>query len=158
MNTFLLYWNPHFSSYKVERFLDEFDFEEERDLLTEDDWGLPEDFNWSIFEHEKAHAGDRFFFVRVGQEKPTGMIGAGYFTSEPYEDEDWSGQGRKVFYMDLQFEEIIKPDSDRILSTEALAAAIPEIDWTTGHAGVMVSEEVAEKIEALWKEHIESIW
>lgn len=158
MNTFLLYWNPFFSSYKVERFLDEFDFEEERDLLTEDDWGLPEDFNWSVAEHGEAHAGDRFFFVRVGREQPMGMIGAGYFTSEPYEDEDWSGQGRKVFYMDLQFEEIIKPDSERILSTEALAAAIPEIDWTAGHAGVMVSEEVAEKIEALWKAHIESIW
>ena len=158
MNTFLLYWNPFFSSYKVERFLDEFDFEEERDLLTEDDWGLPEDFNWSVAEHGEAHAGDRFFFVRVGREQPMGMIGAGYFTSEPYEDEDWSGQGRKVFYMDLQFEEIIKPDSERILSTEALAAAIPEIDWTAGHAGVRVSEEVAEKIEALWKQHIESIW
>ena len=66
MNTFLLYWNPEFSGYKLEHFLKEFDFEEERDLLTDDDWGLPDDFNWRVVEHGHAHAGDRFFFVRVG--------------------------------------------------------------------------------------------
>ena len=158
MNTFLLYWNPHFSSYKVERFLEDFDFEEERDLLTEDDWGLPDDFNWSIVEHEKAHIGDRFFFVRVGYEKPTGLVGAGYFTSDPYEDDDWSGQNRKVFDMDMQFEEVVNPASDKVLPTEQLTAAIPEIDWTRGKAGMLIPEEIAEKIEALWKKHIESIW
>ena len=158
MNTFLLYWNPHFSSYKVKNFLEEFDFEEERDLLTEDDWGLPDDFKWSIVEHEDAHAGDRFFFVRLGNEKPTGMFGAGYFISEPYEVEDPGGQGRKAFCMDLEIEEIIMPDSERILATETLEGAIPEIDWTAGKADVMVSEEVAEIIESLWKQHIESIW
>lgn len=100
MNTFLLYWNPHFSGYKVENFLNDFDFEEERDLLTEDDWGLPDDFNWSIVEH----------------------------------------------------------DSDKILSTDVLAAAIPEIDWTIGKAGTLINPELAEKIEDLWKQHIESIW
>ena len=158
MNTFLLYWNPHFSGYKVENFLNDFDFEEERDLLTEDDWGLPDDFNWSIVEHENAHDGDRFFFVRVGNGKPTGMFGAGYFTSEPSEDKDWSGQGRKAFCVDLQFDEIIKPDSDKILSTDVLSAAIPEIDWTVGKAGTLIAPELAEKIEDLWKQHIESIW
>ena len=33
MATFLLYWNPYFSSYKLERFLEEFNFPEGKDIL-----------------------------------------------------------------------------------------------------------------------------
>lgn len=158
MNTFLIYWNPHFSDYKVENFLDEFDFEEERDLLTEDDWGLPEVFKWSIAEHRDAHAGDRFFFVRVGQEEPTGMMGAGYFVSEPYKGEETDDRGRKVYYVDMQIEEIVNPASDKVLPTESLEFAIPDVNWATGRGCVLISEEIAEAVEDVWKQHIESIW
>ena len=83
MNTFLLYWNPFFSSYKLERFLDEFDFPEGVDVLTDlDEWDRsPNDFDWSIVEHEKAHAGDRFVFIKVGYEKPIGIVGVGHVGS-----------------------------------------------------------------------------
>lgn len=159
MATFLLYWNPHFSSYKLSRFLEEFDFPEGKDVLTEDDdWDRsPNDFDWSIIEHEKAHEGDRFVFVKVGYEKPTGIIGVGYFNSYPFEDEDWSGQGRKTFYMGMDWESVIKPTSDKILKTNVLVDAIPEVIWSKGKAGVMVSPEVAEKIEALWQKHLASV-
>ena len=67
MKTFLLYWNPHFSSYKLERFLRDFSFPEGKDVLTMfDEWDRsPDGFNWSVAEHEKAHAGDRFVFVKT---------------------------------------------------------------------------------------------
>ena len=160
MATFLLYWNPYFSSYKMDRFLDDFDFPEGVDVLTADneDWDRsPDFFNWSIVEHERAHEGDKFFFVKVGYAKPTGIIGVGHFTSEPYVDEDWSGQGRKIYYMDMDWETVIKPTSDKVLKTNVLIDAIPEVIWSKGKAGVEVSPEVAEKIEALWKKHLESI-
>lgn len=160
MATFLLYWNPYFSSYKMDRFLDDFDFPEGVDVLTaeDEDWDRsPDFFNWSIVEHEKAHEGDKFFFVKVGYAKPTGIIGVGHFTSEPYVDEDWSGQGRKIYYMDMDWETVIKPTSDKVLKTNVLIDAIPEVIWSKGKAGVEVSPEVAEKIEALWKKHLESI-
>lgn len=160
MATFLLYWNPYFSSYKMDRFLDDFDFPEGVDILTADneDWDRsPDFFNWSIVEHEKAHEGDRFFFVKVGYAKPTGIIGVGHFTSEPYISEDWSGQGRKIYYMDMDWETVIKPTSDKVLKTNVLIDAIPEVIWSKGKAGVEVSPEVAEKIEALWKKHLESV-
>ena len=84
MATFLLYWNPFFSSYKMDRFLRDFNFPVGLDVLTEDeDWDRsPDFFNWSIIEHEKAKRGDRFFFVKVGYEKPTGIIGTGTFSIE----------------------------------------------------------------------------
>lgn len=159
MNTFLLYWNPHFSSYTLERFHDDFDFRDSfygsyLDSIFDCD-RLPLDFNWSVWEHEKAHEGDRFFFIRVGYEKPTGLVGWGSFTSEPYADEDWSGQGRPTFYMDMEFDSVVDPASDAILPTSALEKAIPEIVWRKGKAGVMVTPEVAGKIDALWREHLE---
>ncbi len=146
MKTFLLYWNPHFSSYKIEDFLYDFDFEE----------GIfPDDFNWSIYEHEKAHAGDRFIFIKVGYEKPTGIIGTGHFTSEPYLSEDWSGQGRKVWYMDMEWETAVDPESDMVAPTEALQAAVPDVNWTTGKAGVEVDSKNAFIIESIWQHHLE---
>ena len=159
MNTFLLYWNPFFSSYKLNRFLDEFDFPEGVDVLTNDDeWDRsPNDFDWSIVEHEKAHAGDRFVFVKVGYKKPTGIVGVGHFTSEPFPDEDWSGQGRKVYYMKMDWESVIKPTSDKVLKTHKLIEAIPEVMWSKGKAGVMVTPAVAEKIESLWQKHLKEI-
>ena len=159
MATFLLYWNPFFSSYKMDRFLNDFEFPEGKDVLTDDDdWDRsPDFFNWDVLEHEKAEEGDRFYFVKVGYDKPTGIVGSGYFVSEPYEDEDWSGQGRKVFYMDIEWETVIKPTSDKILKTEVLTEVIPEIVWTKGRSGVMLAPEIADKLDELWDKHLESI-
>ena len=159
MNTFLLYWNPFFSSYTLERFQENFRFPEGMDVLTEDDdWDRsPSFFNWSVLEHEKAHEGDRFIFIRVGYEKPTGMVGLGTFTSEPYLDKDWSGQGREVYYLDMEWESVVNPASDSILKTESLAEAVPEINWTRGDSGVVIAPELAARIEDLWKKHLESI-
>ena len=160
MATFLLYWNPYFSSYKTDRFLEDFEFPEGEDVMLADDehcFLFPGDFNWSIYEHEKAHENDKFVFVKVGNAKPTGIVGVGYFRSDPYVDEDWSGQGRKVYYMDLEWEAVIKPMSDKILTAEVLAEAVPEVNWTGGHAGVEVSPEIAAKIEAVWNEHLSKV-
>ena len=114
----------------------------------------PNDFDWSILEHEKAHVGDRFVFIKVGYDKPTGIVGVGHFTTEPFVDEDWSGQGRKVYYMKMEWESVIKPTSDKILKTDVLTDAIPEITWSKGQAGVMIAPEIAEKVETLWHDHL----
>ncbi len=156
MATFLLYWNPYFSSYKLERFLEEFNFPEGKDVLTMfDEWDRsPNDFDWSIVEHDKAHEGDKFVFVRVGYSKPTGIIGVGHFTTEPFEGKDWSGQGRETWYMGMEWETVIKPTSDSILKTDVLIDVIPEVYWTKGKAGVEVSHEIAARIEDLWHGHL----
>lgn len=80
MNTIILFWNPAISSYKLEHFQAEMEIIEFADM------------NWSVWEHEKAHTGDRFFMVRCGEGK-TGICMSGYFISEPYRGEDWSGRG-----------------------------------------------------------------
>ena len=36
----------------------------ESDLLDMSDGWAPDDFNWSVWEHDKARNGDKFFMVR----------------------------------------------------------------------------------------------
>ena len=56
--------------------------------------------------------------------------------------------------MKMEWESVIKPTSDKILKTDVLTDAIPEITWSKGKAGVMIAPEVAEKVETLWHDHL----
>lgn len=141
MNTIILFWNPAISSYTIER-------------LREDMANYAHVSNWSVWEHDKAHKGDRFFMVRCGEGK-TGICMSGRFRSEPYRDEDWSGKGREVYYMDLMADTVIDPDILPILSTEVLSESIPSFDWRGGHSGRLLSAKEAERLEQLWAEFLD---
>lgn len=141
MKTFILFWNPAISSYKLD------DFQRELEEMTDD----YNNMNWSVWEHDKAHAGDRFFMVRCGNGK-TGICMSGYFASDPYKGEDWSGKGRVTYYMDLEPDAMIHPDYLPILTTSELINAIPSFDWLGGHSGRLLEEKNAEKLEGLWKQ------
>lgn len=141
MNTIILFWNPAISSYKLEHFQAEMEYIEFADM------------NWSVWEHEKAHTGDRFFMVRCGEGK-TGICMSGYFISEPYRGEDWSGRGRVTFYMDMAADTMIHPDYLPILSTDKLMSAIPGFDWTGGHSGRLLDADKAERLETLWSDFL----
>lgn len=141
MNTIILFWNPDISSYTIER-------------LRENLSNYAHVGNWSVWEHDKAHKGDRFFMVRCGKGQ-TGICMSGRFCSEPYKDEDWSGKGREVYYMDLRADTVIDPDILPILSTEVLSENIPSFDWSGGHSGRLLSDRKAKKLEKLWEEFLE---
>ena len=144
-NTFLLRWNPALSSYTMER-LDE-------DMT---DWANGEwcdDFDWSVYDWQKARKGDRFFMLRVG-EGNTGVFAAGRFTSDPFLGDDWSGKGREVHYMTMEFETVFHPERAEIITTEELRAELPEIDWSGGHSGVMLDAESAERLELMWRDYV----
>lgn len=122
MKTYILFWNPAISSYKLD------DFQEKLGELEYND------LNWSVWEHDKASCGDRFYMVRCGEGK-TGICMSGYFASDPYKGEDWSGKGKETYYVDLDPDVMIHPDYRVILTTEELSRAIPDFDWTGGHSG-----------------------
>ena len=144
--TFILMWNPSISSYTMERF--------EEDLIEmANGWEL-EDFNWSVWDYENAREGDAFYMVKVGPGS-NGVVMSGTFTSDPYQDEDWSGKGRKVFYMDMAVKEMIHPDRCPILTSEKLAVEIPDFVWDGGHSGQLLKEEQADKLNQLWNEYLD---
>ena len=145
-NTVILMWNPSISSYTMDRFV--------YDLFDMADGWPPTDFNWSVWEHDKARNGDKFFMVKVGP-GTNGIVMSGEFTSEPYQGEDWSGKGRQVFYMDMELNEMIHPDICPLLTSEELAREIPDFVWTGGHSGQLLTEEQADKLQELWDKYLD---
>ena len=144
MNTVILKWNPAISSYKMDNHIHAMYF-------------YPDcDYNWSVWEHERAHSGDRFFLVRVGEGK-TGVVMSGILISEPYRSEDWSGRGRETYYMDMYPDHIFHPDYAPLLTTEQLEQSLPGVEWRGGHSGVVLSEEDAATLEAVWQQHLASL-
>ena len=142
-NTFILRWNPAISSIKVDT---------HNQLIPQI---LADDFDWSIWEHEKAKYGDRFYLVKVGESK-TGIVMSGIFTSNPYTAGDWSGKGRVVHYMDMQPNVILNPDVIPMISTETLNQEIPSINWNKGHSGEIMTPQDAQKLDSLWQDFIKS--
>ena len=136
--TYLLRWNPTFSSFTLENY---------REATTKypDGFGM----NWSVYEWEEAHKGDRYYMLRTGDEK-AGMVFCGYFTSEPYTGDDWAGKGMQRHYMDMACLECVHPDQKPPIDIETLEKAIPGIDWRRGHSGQLLSEEDARILDELW--------
>lgn len=140
-NTVILMWNPAISSVKLGEHCESIEtFENEY-------------YNWSVWEHEKAKCGDRFFLVRVGEGK-TGIVMSGVFDSQPYISDDWSGRGRLTYYMDMLPNVILDPDEAPMVTTEQLSEAIPSFDWSGGHSGRVLDKEDASKLETIWKDFL----
>lgn len=139
--TFILEWRPAISSYKMENFEEEFEH-------LDDAW-----FNWSVWEWQDLVPGDEFFMIKCG-EGVTGIVMHGFFDSEPYQGEDWSGKGREVYYADLDPDTMIHPDRCPLLTTEALEEVMPDFQWNGGHSGRVLPGEYAIKLRAMWQEYL----
>lgn len=140
--TFVLMWNPAISSVTLEDHVNDIP-----NLLT----GY---FNWSVYEYEKAKKGDRFVMIRCGKGR-TGLVMSGIFNSNPYQAGDWSGRGRKVYYMDLTPNFIADPERlENFITTEDLQKAIPSFDWSGGHSGRLLTEEQAAQLEKLLADYL----
>ena len=142
--TFVLMWNPAISSVSLK---------DHNDSIPK---MLTEYYNWSVYEHDKARKGDRFFLVRCGEGK-TGIVMCGVFNSNPYEGEDWSGRGRQVYYMDMRPNCILNPETTPMVTTQDLETAIPSFKWDGGHSGRMLTEEQAMTLETIWAKHLQAL-
>ena len=140
MKTIILKWNPAISCVSME----------DMKWAVQELWNsLESDFNWSIYDWEKAEKGDRVFMLRVGRGK-VGIIASGWLSSDAYEGEDWRGTDEKRHYADILFDVMIHPQRNNILDTKVLQKEIPTVDWKGGHSGVVISEEEAARLESVW--------
>ena len=140
VNTIILFWNPNISRYT------KYDFAHNCIAVTET-------YSWSVWQHETAKCGDRFFLVRCGDDKG-GICMSGVFTSDPYIGPDWSGNGHTVFYMDVKPDAVIDSEIHQILTTNELQKGIPEFDWTGGHSGQLLKQKLAVKLESMWSKFL----
>ncbi len=146
MNTVLLTWNPGFSSFRM---LDHLHTIESYNADEELDYYL----NWAIRDYDKVTIGDRYYMVKLGL-GGVGIVGCGTITTMPMQGDDWRGEGRKIYYSEFKPEVMLNPDAVSILTCEELSRAIPEVNWYHWHSGVVLSEEVAEKLNKLWDDFL----
>lgn len=137
--TFILMWNPEISNMKDNEW---------NDIVNHFPFY---DLSWSVWEYDKARAGDECFLVRIG--KNGGIVLNGWFTQYPKIGQDWSGKGRTTFYCKIAPRFIMNAAIDPIITTEELQKAIPTFDWCGGHSGRLLTKQEAEQLHKLWGEY-----
>ena len=137
---YLMRWNPRISSFT------EKDYEDCVENLVHGMFRM----NWSINEWEEARRCDIFYMMRVGDDK-AGLVFNGQFISDPYPADDWAGSTKRRMYVDMICSNPTEPGEKPLHSLEKLQEAIPEFDWSKGHSGVLLSEEVTSKLEELFE-------
>ena len=143
--TFIMRWNTDISNYKLSEFEDAMD-----DFFDEGFY-----YDWSIWDYQKAHIGDRFYMIRTG-EGANGVVMRGTIIGSPYPDEDWSGKGRKVYYIRMSLSNMIHPErTPLLLTTDELTEAIPDFNWKEGHSGEKLNDTQSAKLEEVWADYIE---
>ena len=143
--TFIMRWNTDISNYTLSEFEDAME-----DFFDEGFY-----YDWSIWDYQKAHIGDHFYMIRTG-EGINGVVMRGTIIGNPYPDEDWSGKGRKVYYIRMSLTNMIHPErTPLLLTTDELLEAIPDFNWKEGHSGEILSDSQADKLEEVWRDYIE---
>lgn len=133
MNTFILRWNPAFSSYKMENHLE---------LVSHVKKGqFPVHFDWSVREGERLKVNDMFILLQVGTDSD-GIAMIGKFCSEAYEDDSWRKNGKTVHYAAMQIFDAFDLSKEKKLRAENFEKAI-QINWHGGHSGELIKEEFA---------------
>ena len=133
---YLMRWNPSISSFT------EKDFEE---CIENMEHGMFR-INWSIHEWEEARRGDVFYMMRVGDDK-AGIVFNGQFISDPYPSDDWAGSTKRRMYVDMI---CMNPsESEPVIPWETLMDNIPDFDWAKGHSGILLPNEIADKLVEL---------
>ncbi len=105
--------------------------------------------NWSVWEHEKIHSGDRFFMLRVDKGND-GIVMSGRIVSEPYQEKDWSGKSRKIHYVDIVPDFLIDSNCKPRLRIADLEKYMPKYTWKEGHSGMVLDDSYRPMLEWLW--------
>ncbi len=145
--TFIMRWNTDISNYKLS------EFEEAMDDFEADGFC----YDWSIWDYQKVHYGDKFYMIRTGSGKH-GVVMRGTIVGTPYPDDDWSGKGRKVYYIRMSLSHMIHPDkSPFLLTTEELGEAMPCFNWEEGHSGMILDDSTAMQLDESWQDYVERV-
>ena len=139
MKTYLLLWNP-----------EKWDWETlEQDIRRVDLTGRCSQ-RWSCGNTKSIQAGDRIFLLKVGAE-PKGIIAAGFATSTPFLEKHWSEKNKEALYIDVDFEVLLNPDKEPILTVDILNTGnLAQQNWLPMASGISVKSELVDELEAVW--------
>lgn len=139
MKTFLFAWNPKKWDWTtLEQSIDQI---EQIGRSSE---------KWSVISHKKIKQGDRAFLMRLGKE-PKGIMAAGFVSTPPFLSKHWSGEDKLVNRVIIDFEVILNPEHEPLLSIEILNQGnLAKIDWTPQSSGIEIDSNVTDELEAVW--------
>lgn len=132
-NTFIFFWRPGVNGPSIREF---------RTYIPKFQLLTPE---WEITEYQKARIGDRFFIICTSPRMPRGIVMSGILTSNPFPAAD--GNGWRV---EMKPNFIMDPRHPSLITSDLLADAIPDFDWTGGPNGRLLSDRDAATLEELW--------
>ena len=137
--TYLMRWNPSISSFTEE------DYKECLENMVHGMFRM----DWSIAEWEEARMGDFFYMLRTGDDK-AGIVFCGQFLCDPYPSDDWAGSTKRRMYVDMICACPVEPDASPYVPLSKLQEVFPTKEWSKGHSGELLSEEIADKLDELY--------
>ncbi len=148
MKTYLFTWNPQKWAWT--------------DLAlraNENAAGKTIDEPWSCSANFKQiQKGNRAFLIKLGKEKPTGIIASGWIASFPkigtHFDPKKAALGKIVYYVDCDWETLLNPYIDEPLSISKLQKGkLAAMHWTPQNSGILIPDEIAKELEKIWETH-----
>jgi 5-methylcytosine-specific restriction protein A len=102
---------------------------------------------WSCRSHKSIRPGDRAFLARVGS-TPRGIFASGKVVSEPFLSQHWSGEDKDVPRVLIEFDTLLNPEKEPILTVENLDKGnLSKQTWTPQSSGISIRPEVADELE-----------
>lgn len=110
--------------------------------------------SWGCGNTRSIREGDRIFLMKLGSE-PKGLMGVGHATGPPYQGKHWGGTGRPALYIDVDFEILINPEKEAILTLDILKTGnLEKQNWTPQSSGITIKPEIAEELEGVWMDFL----
>lgn len=139
MKTFIFLWNPKRWTWDTL----------EQDIEQVDLTGKCSQ-RWSCGNIKSINPGDRVFLLKLGTE-PKGLIAAGFATSTPFRERHWGGENKEALYIDIDFEVLLNPEKEPILTVEMLRlrTILQKQNWSPQSSN-SVKPELVDELEAVW--------
>ena len=111
---------------------------------------------WSCRSHKSIRPGDRAFLVKVGT-TPRGIFGSGRVVSESFHSQHWSGEDKDVPRVLIEFDVLLNPEKDPILTTDNLDKGnLAKQQWTPQSSGISIRPEAIDELEEEWFEFLKT--
>lgn len=142
-NSYLFAWNP-----------DKWKWEDLENNIEELQNKGTTTLRWSCRSHKSIRIGDRAFLVRLG-DIPRGIMASGYVVSEPFLSPHWSGEEKDVPRVLIEFDVILNPNKEPILTLDLLKTGnLINQHWTPQASGISIQTDCVEELEATWFEFL----
>lgn len=144
-NAYLLAWNPK-----------KWDWSNLEQMVEMVRWDGKASMAWSCGHVQSIKPGDRVFLVRLGNVLDKGLMGSGVVTSRPYKDRHFSKPEAYANYVQVEFDVLINPEFDPILSLDLLKIGdLGKQQWTPQTSGISIRSDLLPGLEALWFSHLQ---